>query len=80
MKTRQCEKPRGGPQHFQGITAHVPFGTVFHFCPSLTKDTLARLLFTFCRFASTAMSKPKVFMDITADGKPLGRIVIEVSS
>lgn len=40
---------------------------------------LARLTYLFCRFASTAMARPRVYFDITIGGAPAGRIVMEVS-
>lgn len=71
---------RGGPEHFAGsqytrafrvksITLTLPF----------EHPILARLIFSFCRFASTAMAKPKVFFDISIGGRSEGRIVMEVS-
>ena len=71
---------RGGPEHFPGRQYTRAF-RVKSFTSALPFEhpTLARFIFSFCRFASTAMARPKVFFDITIGGKAEGRIVMEVS-
>ena len=71
---------RGGPEHFPGRQYTRAFRVKsFTLALPFEHSTLARLIFSFCRFASTAMARPKVFFDINIGGKSAGRVVMEVS-
>jgi len=62
----------------KSLSSHVLSNPSLSAIISDRRANLGRILFAFCRFASTAMARPKVFFDMTIGGKPAGRIVFEL--
>lgn len=63
-------------RHAGSHSAFAGRGASFQTVNSLIAGTTA----TFLRNFSKKMGLPRVFFDMTADGAPVGRIVIEVST